>query len=91
MQNQPILTVSQLTHALKLCLESTFPNVMLQGEVSNFKLQSSGHLYFSLKDADAQISAVMFRGDAARMKNMPKSGDHVMVRGEITVYPPTGN
>jgi exodeoxyribonuclease VII large subunit len=87
----PILTVSQLTHALKLCLESTFPHVVIQGEISNFKAQSSGHFYFSLKDVNAQISAVMFRGDAAYLKALPKSGDHVIVRGEINVYPPKGN
>jgi exodeoxyribonuclease VII large subunit len=91
MQNQHIFTVGQLTHALKLCLESTFPNITMQGEISNFKLQSSGHLYFSLKDSEAQISAVMFRGDAIRLKGTPKSGDHVIVRGEINVYPPKGN
>ena len=87
----PILTVSQLTHAIKLCLEATFPLIWLQGEVTNFKLQSSGHLYFSLKDADAQISAVMFRGDASSLKVMPKAGDQVIVRCELNVYPAKGN
>lgn len=87
----PVLTVSQLTHAIKFSLESTFPLIFLQGEVSNFKLQTSGHLYFSLKDADAQIAAVMFRGDATQMKLMPKNGDHVIVKGEINVYPAKGN
>lgn len=86
----PILTVSQLTQAIKLCLEGTFPSVWLQGEVSNCKLQSSGHLYLSLKDPKAQISAVMFRGDVSTLRVIPKDGDHVMVRGEINVYPPSG-
>lgn len=86
----PILTVSQLTQAIRLCLESTFPSVWLQGEISNSKLQSSGHLYFSLKDAQAQISAVMFRGDLASLSQMPKEGDQVIIRGDINVYPPTG-
>ena len=86
----PILTVSQLTHAIKLCLESTFPSVWLQGEISNCKLQSSGHLYFSLKDANAQISAVMFRGDVSALRVTPKDGDNVMVRGEVNVYPASG-
>ncbi|WP_068469177.1 exodeoxyribonuclease VII large subunit [Candidatus Protochlamydia phocaeensis] len=87
----PLLTVTQLTHAIKLSLESTFPFVHLQGEISNFKLQTSGHLYFSLKDANAQITAVMFKGDASSLKVMPKAGDHVVVKGELNVYPPKGN
>lgn len=90
-QKTPILTVSELTQAIKMSLESTFSLICLQGEVSNFKQQSSGHLYFSLKDANAQIAAVIFQGDAAKLKLMPKSGDHVMVKGELNVYPSKGN
>lgn len=86
----PILTVTQLTHAIKLSLESTFPSVWIQGEVSNCKLQSSGHLYFSLKDPNAQIAAVMFRGDLTSVKILPKDGNHVIIRGEMNVYPPNG-
>lgn len=89
-KNPNVLTVSQLTQAIKLQLELAFPSVWLQGEVSNCKLQSSGHLYFSLKDPQAQISAVMFRGDLASVKGIPKDGTHVIVRGEINVYPPNG-
>jgi len=89
-QKTPIFTVSQLTHAIKQQLESSFPFVCLQGEVSNFRRQASGHLYFSLKDAHAQISAVMFRGNAAVLKTLPKDGDDVIVKGEINVYPPRG-
>lgn len=84
------LTVSQLTNAIKLSLESTFPVINLQGEVTNLKLQSSGHLYFSLKDENAVIGAVMFKGDASLLKVMPKGGDQVIVRGELSVYPPKG-
>lgn len=89
-QAPPVLTVSEFTQALKMQLESSFPSVWLQGELSNCKLQSSGHLYFSLKDPKAQIGAIMFRGDMAGMKMVPKDGDHVIVRGEINVYPPSG-
>lgn len=89
-QSQPVLTVSQLTNAIKLQLEATFPSVWLQGEISNCKLQSSGHLYFSLKDPQAQIGAVMFRTDVASLQLPPKDGDRVIVRGEINVYPPSG-
>lgn len=85
------LTVSQLTNAIKLNLESAFPFVHLQGEITNFKLQTSGHLYFSLKDAQAQISAVMFKGEASFLKILPKAGDQVIIKGELNVYPPKGN
>lgn len=89
-QEIPILTVSQLTRSIKRQLEQHFPFVFLQGEISNSKLHSSGHFYFSLKDSEAQISAVMFRGVASKLARIPKDGDQVMVRGELTVYPPSG-
>lgn len=88
--NPPILTVSQLTNAIKMSLESTFPLIWIQGEVSNCKLQSSGHLYFSIKDANAQISVVMFKADVSGLKKNPKDGDHVILKGGINVYPPSG-
>jgi exodeoxyribonuclease VII large subunit len=90
MNDAPVLTVSQATNAIKLCLESNFPLLWIQGEISNFKLQTSGHLYFSLKDANAQLAAVMFRADATKLKILPKDGDHIIVRGELNVYPPSG-
>lgn len=86
----PIFTVSQLSHAIKHCLESTFPSVQLQGEISNCKLHTSGHLYFSLKDANAQISAIMYRPDASALNTIPKDGIQVIVRGEVNVYPQGG-
>lgn len=89
--NPPLLTVSQLTQAIKLSLESTFRHVYLQGEISNFKLQTSGHLYFSLKDEGAQIGAVMFRVDASLLKLIPKGGDKVIVKAEMNIYPSKGN
>jgi len=88
--NPPVLTVSQFTNAIKLSLESTFPLVWVQGEVSNCKLQSSGHLYFSIKDAQAQLSVVMFKGDVSLLKKLPKDGDHVILKGGLNVYPPSG-
>lgn len=86
----PIITVSQLTDAIKIRLEKAFPNIWLQGEVSNSKLQTSGHFYFSLKDAKAQIAAVMFRGNLVSMGKLPKDGDQVIVQAEVNVYPPSG-
>lgn len=84
------LSVSELTYYIKEKLENTFRGVFLQGEISNFKLQTSGHLYFTLKDENAQISCVMFRGEASRLRSLPKEGDKVTVRGEISVYAPQG-
>lgn len=89
-QDSPILTVSQLTQAIKHCLENTFPTVWIQGEISNFTKHTSGHLYFSLKDADAQVNAVMFRGNAQLLQKIPREGDHVMAYGSLNVYPPSG-
>ncbi len=85
-EKMPALTVSQLTTAIKHCLETTFPTMTVQGEVSNCKLHSSGHLYFSLKDAGAQISAVMYRSDAVQLKSLPKEGDQVVVKGDLNVF-----
>lgn len=89
-QNHPLLTVSQLSNAIKNSLETTFPLIWLQGEISNCKPHTSGHLYFSLKDANAQIGAVMFRPDVLALKAIPKDGNQVIIRGEINVYPLSG-
>lgn len=86
-----ILTVSQLTGLIKTMLENSFTTVVLKGEISNFRPNVSGHLYFVLKDAESQISAVMFRGNAQYLKFAPKDGMLVQVRGKITVYPKNGN
>ncbi len=90
LQQPQVLTVTQLTHAIKQSLESSFPHLWLQGEISNFKAQGSGHLYFSLKDPSAQIGAVMFRSEAAALKIPPKDGAQVIIRGELSVYPQSG-
>ena len=85
-----ILSVSELSAAIKALLEPNFRALSVRGEISNFKLQSSGHLYFSLKDAGSQISAVLFRGSAASLPRMPKEGDQVIAKGEIGLYAPRG-
>ena len=85
-----ILSVSELTAAIKAVLEPNFRGLSVKGEISNFKQQSSGHLYFSLKDAGAQISAVLFRGSAANLSRMPKDGDQVIASGEMSLYAPRG-
>jgi len=85
-----ILTVSELTQAIKGLLEPHFRSLSVKGEISNFKQQTSGHLYFSLKDVGAQVSAVLFRGNAAQLSRMPKEGDQVIANGEISLYAPRG-
>ncbi len=85
-----VLSVTQLTSFIKQKLESSFAFLSVRGEVSNLRKQASGHLYFTLKDQDAQISAVLFRGSASRVSKLPKEGDKIVVRGELSVYPPRG-
>lgn len=86
-----ILTVSELTFAIKAHLEGKFNFISVKGEISNFKRQSSGHLYFVLKDKDAQLSAALFKANAKDLSKEPKDGDQVIAHGEISVYPPRGN
>lgn len=85
-----ILTVSELTLAIKGIPEPPFRGVSVKGEISNFKLQTSGHLYFTLKDEGSQISSVLFKGNAASLTRMPKEGDQVIAKGEISLYAPRG-
>ena len=85
------LTVSNLNGRIKSQLESNFDRVLLKAEISNFKAHTSGHLYFTLKDAQSQISAVMFKSQNLRLNFRPKDGLEVLVKGRVTVYPPRGN
>jgi len=91
MSDEKILSVTELTKQIKGVLELGFTDIWIQGEISNFKLHSSGHIYFTLKDAGSQISAVMWRSRAAQLIFRPNDGMKVMVRGNITVYEPRGN
>ncbi len=91
MSDDKILTVTELTKQIKGVLELGFTNVWIQGEISNFKLHSSGHVYFTLKDTGSQISVVMWKSRAAQLIFRPNDGMKVMVRGNITVYEPRGN
>jgi len=90
-EEKKALTVSEITRQIKLSLEQRFPRVWVQGEISNFKHHTSGHLYFTLKDEGAQISAVMWRSRAEALLFLPEAGMKVIARGSITVYPPRGN
>lgn len=88
-----VLSVSQLNEYLKMLLDGNelLSNVYVRGEISNFKCyQSSGHLYFTLKDDDGQLRAVMFRMHASRLKFMPSDGMKVIARGRVSIYPQSG-
>jgi exodeoxyribonuclease VII large subunit len=84
------LTVTEFTRRVKAVLEGGVEPCWVKGEISNLRLQPSGHVYFSLKDAGAQLSAVMFRGQAARQTVKPRDGLQVVAYGEVSVYEPRG-
>jgi exodeoxyribonuclease VII large subunit len=86
-----IFSVSQLTDHIKQLLEDHFPMVWITGETSNLRIPSSGHAYFTLKDAKAQISAVMFRGQQRQLKFHLDDGMAIVGLGRISVYAPRGN
>ena len=91
--NAEIFSVTDLNEYIKNIFENnrTLASVTVRGEISNFVNHRSGHLYFSLKDADGQIRAVMFRSRAQMLKFMPESGMKVIVHGSVTVYPRDGS
>lgn len=88
--NTDVLTVSALTTQLRGLIEGRFPSVWVSGEVSNLTRAASGHIYFTLKDAKAQLKAAFFRGFNLRLKFDPKDGLEVLARGRISVYDPRG-
>ena len=91
--NSEPFSVSGLNEYIKNIFENnrTLTSVTVRGEISNFTNHRSGHLYFSLKDPDGQIRAVMFRSRAMMLKFMPESGMKVIVHGSVTVYPRDGS
>ena len=92
MNEQKYLSVSALTEYIKVKLENDnhLKRVFLKGEISNFTHHGSGHLYFSLKDEDAAISAMMFKTYASTLSFKPKAGDKVLVEGYISLYKARG-
>lgn len=91
MEEQSVFSVSKLTQLIKGTLENSFSNITVIGELSNFKAHVSGHWYFTLKDADAQISCTMWRSVNQQVFFTPQDGMRLMIKGRITVYPPRGN
>lgn len=90
---QSVLTVTQLNQYAKTLLENApgLSHVTVRAEISNLTVHSSGHLYFSLKDEEGQIRAVMFRASASHLSFLPKDGMKVIVSGSVTLYPKTGS
>lgn len=86
-----ILTVGQLNRMVAGLLQRSIPAVWVSGELSNVTRAASGHWYFSLKDASAQVRAVMFRGRAQYVDFSPRDGDRVEVRASVTLYEPRGD
>ena len=85
------LSISQLNLEAQGLLEGSFPLIWLQGELSNFSRPASGHWYFSLKDARAQINGAMFRNRNRLLDFQPQNGQQVLVRAKVTLYVPRGN
>ncbi|MGN6848328.1 MAG: exodeoxyribonuclease VII large subunit [Sphingomicrobium sp.] len=85
--NSPALSVSELSGALKRTVESAFGHVRVRGEISGFKRHSSGHCYFSLKDENACIDAVIWRTSTGALAFRPEDGAEVIATGRLTTYP----
>lgn len=90
MQEDRALSVSELTGLVKNLLEETLPEVVVEGEISNWRPASSGHVYFTLKDSGAMLQAVMFKGKASRLSFRPVDGTLVRARGAVSVYAARG-
>src|ERR1043165_739956 len=87
---KPILTVSQFTELIKKQLERSFADIWIEGEVSNLRMPSSGHFYFTLKDNKSQVRAVVFRSSARFLKFRPRDGQQLLCRAHVAVYEPKG-
>ena len=85
-----IMTVSELTAAIRGVLELNFDSVWLEGEISGYTVAQSKHAYFTLKDDKSQVRCVLFRGQRARLNFQPENGDHVLVCGRVAVYDARG-
>lgn len=86
-----IFTVSRLNREARELLESSLARLWVEGEISNLARPASGHLYFTLKDARAQVSCALFRNRALRLRFTPENGTQVLVRAQVSLYEPRGN
>ena len=85
--NLPVFGVAEVSQALKLTVEQTFQRVRVRGEVSGLKRAVSGHMYFSLKDENAALDGICWRGTVQRIRMHPEDGMEVIVTGRLTTYP----
>lgn len=85
-----VYSVSEITRNIRSVLEDSFPHVWIEGEISNFKHHTSGHMYFSLKDENASIQCVMFRGECEKLNFDCEEGLSVLCLGRVSVYPIRG-
>lgn len=88
---QKALSVNELNLQIKGILEETFLSVCVEGEISNLVIHTSGHIYFTLKDAQSSIKCVLFRGNAQYLDFKPQNGQKIIAFGGISVYPPRGD
>src|SRR5574337_312305 len=88
--SRKLWTVRELAAALRTTLEREYTDVWVEGEVSNFRPAESGHLYFTLKDAEAQLRVVMFRSQARLLRFQPENGMAILARRRLTVYEARG-
>ncbi|MCI4400343.1 MAG: exodeoxyribonuclease VII large subunit, partial [Campylobacteraceae bacterium] len=84
------LTVGELNRQIKSVLESHFSLLYVSGEISNLVIHTSGHIYFSLKDSESSIRAVLFKGNAQKLKFKLENGQKVILECGLSVYPPRG-
>src|ERR1700743_327075 len=85
-----VLSVSELTSTVRALLEKQIGQMWVSGEITNLRAQSSGHMYFSLKDAGAQLSCVLFSREKVSQRELLADGQKVLLQGEITVYEARG-
>ncbi|HPO03165.1 MAG TPA: exodeoxyribonuclease VII large subunit, partial [Treponemataceae bacterium] len=90
MNGERPVKISEITAIIKEILEGSFPSVLLEGEISNYRPSSTGHLYFTLKDDSSSISAVMFKGRSRQLAFVPRDGMLVRAKGSISVYEARG-
>ena len=89
-ETRKVLSVWELTADIKRLLEKSVGSVWVGGEITNLRAQSSGHIYFTLKDVAAQLNCVLFRGTAAAQRNLLADGQKVLLQGDVTVYEARG-
>ncbi len=90
MASSSLVSVSSLNTKIKSLLETTFMHISVEGEVASLTYHTSGHLYFSVKDADSSLKCVMFKSNASRMKFRLEEGMHIVIEGSVSVYVPRG-